>query len=449
MNDNLALFELPKPTDPIDKNFAHKAKPRLRVAERNQIEFKIASLDDLIPQNHIVRLVWEYVNQLDMSNILGTIQSVEGAVGRPATDPKILLTLWLYATLKGVVSARVIADYCKEHIVYQWICGDVTTNHHTLSDFAIKYGQQFDEFLIQSVAILMKQGLIDLEEVSQDGMRVRAHAGSSSFRREEKLLACYEKAKNYLENLRKELKKNPSANRSKKEAVALRAAEERENKVKQAIEELFKLKEEKKKYSKPKKLKEALDKIRVSTTDPESRRMKMACGGFRPGFNVQYVTTKKGLAIVGVDVTNRGNDTGLITSMIESVYKKFGKLPSRWLVDAGYADYTEITKAEVLYKGCDIYMTPKTSGRIDKDPYKILPGDSPGVIAWRERMKTSEAKEIYKGRGSTAEFSNAQSRNKGMQQFLVRGVKRVKAVAYRFALVHNMQRFFSMRMMNI
>jgi transposase len=447
MSDCPTLFELPNPSDLANERTPHKARPRLKTAERTQVEFKIASLNDLIPQDHIVRLVYSYVDQLNMSNILGTIQSVEGGVGRPATDPKILLTLWLYATLEGIMSARTIADYCEEHIAYQWICGNVKINHHTLSDFSTKYEQQFDEFLTQSVAILMKQGSIDLEEISQDGMRVRANAGSSSFKREGKLLIYHEKAKQYLECLRKELKENPSSHRSKKEAAAVRAAEEREKKAKQAIEELTKLNDEKKKNGAgPKKLKELSEKARASTTDSEARKMKMPCGGFRPAYNVQFATTKNGRVIVGVDVNNRGADSGLIISMIERVCKKFGKLPSRWLVDTGYANYAEFTEADEFYKGCDIYMAPKISGRVERDPYQVLPEDSPGIISWRNRMKTAEAKEIYKGRASTAEFSNAQSRNKGLQQFLVRGLKKVKVVAYRFALTHNMQRFFNMRM---
>lgn len=271
---------------------------------RDQIQLKIASLDDLIPQDHIVRLVWDYVDQLDMSNILGTIQSVEGNVGRPATDPKILLSLWLYATLEGIVSARMIADYCEEHVAFQWICGEVKVNHHTLSDFATKYEDQFDEFLTQSVAILMKQGTIDLEVVAQDGMRVKACAGGSSFHRAKNLSLCYEKAKQYLENLKKEQAANPSSNRSKQAAAKMRAAKEREEKVKKAIEELKKLKEERraKAGDSKKRLKERLKQARSSTTDPESRRIKMANGGFDPAYNIQFVTTQKGRAIVGVDV---------------------------------------------------------------------------------------------------------------------------------------------------
>lgn len=446
MDNQPVLFDLPESlpsTPPI-----HTATPRLKVAERSQVHFKVGSLDDLIPADHLVRLVWDYVNQLNMDNILGTIQSVEGNAGRPAIDPKILLALWLYGTLEGVISARVISDYCEEHIAYQWICGEVKVNHHTISDFATKYDRQFDEFLVQSVTILLRQGLIDLEEVAQDGMRVRANAGSASFRRMEKLKVCHAKAKNYLDGLKRELKSNPSAQRSKQESAKIKAADEREKKVRQAIEELKRMNDEKQKtnHKSSKKLEEIIEKARSSTTDPESRKMKMACGGYRPAYNVQFATTKKGRVIVGVDVHNHANDSGSITPMIEIVQKQFGIVPSRWLVDAGYIDHKDITKTSELYNGCDLYIAMKPPGKLNRDHYKTLPGDSLAVRSWRNRMKTEEAKEIYKGRGSVAEFSNAQSRNKGLQQFLVRGLSRVKSAVYRFALAHNMQRYFSMRM---
>ena len=253
MENHPSLFDLSQHSTPIDAKTFYNPTPHLNTAVRTQVEFRVASLEDLIPQDHIVRLVWDYVQKLDMNNILGIIQSVKGCAGRPATDPRILLALWLYATLEGIVSARVIADYCEEHIAFQWLCGGVKMNHHTISDFAVKYEEQFDEFLTQSVAILLHQGSIDLEEVSQDGMRVRANAGGSSFKKVQKLLKCYEKAKEYLEGLRKELERNPSASRSKKETARLKAAEVREKKVKQALEELEKLKEKKQKNkTKPK-----------------------------------------------------------------------------------------------------------------------------------------------------------------------------------------------------
>ena len=322
MEPQLNLFHFPKPIDKSNEPQLHASTARLKQAVRDQIEFRVGTLNDLIPIDHKVRHVVAYVAQLDMSNILGTIQSVENAAGRPAVDPKILLAVWLYATLEGIVSARTIADYCKEHIAFQWICGNVSVCHHTLSNFTAKYAEQLDEFLTQSIAILMKQGFVDLEEVAQDGMRVRANAGNSSFRRKKTLKEFYNEAAEYLKNLKKEFASNPAASRHRKNARALRGAKEREERVQEALEELKKLRNEKVKIAKRSRhnlTEKDLKNIRASTTDPEARVMKMGDGGFRPAYNVQFATTTKHKIIVGVDVNNQGTDGGLLCDMVTQV----------------------------------------------------------------------------------------------------------------------------------
>jgi transposase len=447
MEPKSTLFPIPQRFEEEVKPSQHASKVRLKHASRHQIEFSIGALDNLIAPDHKARLVVAFVEKLDVSNILGTIQSVENGVGRPATDPKILLALWLYATLEGIISARTIADYCKEHIAFQWICGKVTVCHHTLSNFSLNYTEQLSEFLTESIAILMKQGFVDLEEVAQDGMRVRANAGSSSFKTEKSLREHYEKAKKYLAALREELKRNPEASRSRKQAAALRAAREREEQIASALKELKKLREtkcENGKKNRHKPTEKELLKVRISETDPEARVMKMPDNGFRPAYNVQFATTTKHKIIVGVDVSNQGNDAGLMESMISQVEKRCGELVDKLLADGGFTTYKGIEDVETLHKKCKVYTPVKSTPQSDKDPHSPQPGDSEVIIKWRKRMATEEAKEIYKRRSSTAEFSNAQSRNKGLLQFLVRGIDGVKGVVLLFALAHNMQRLFSL-----
>jgi transposase len=247
MSEQISLFPNLEVPVGIKSPTTHAAKPRLRSAERNQIEFKIGSLNELISLDHKARYVVDFVEQLDLSKILSGIRSVDYGVGRPATDPKILLALWLFAVLEGIISARTIADFCAEHIAYQWICGGVSINHHTLSDFATKHGEQFDDFLTQSVAILTKHGFVDLdsEDVAQDGMRVRASAGSSSFRREKTLQELHKDAKEYIIRLKAEHEKNPSACRTRQSTAALRAAVEREQKIAESLKNMDLFLEEK------------------------------------------------------------------------------------------------------------------------------------------------------------------------------------------------------------
>lgn len=449
MKSEHTLFPLPKQPASQEPPISGSAKPRLKSAVRNQIEFKISSLNELISLEHKARHVVGYVKELDLSIILSKIKSVDNAVGRPATDPKILLSLWLYAVVEGIISARTIAELCIEHNAYQWICGGVAINHHTLSDFATKHGEQFEDFLTQSVTILSKLGFVDLskEAVAQDGMRVRANAGASSFRREKTLLQHHEDAKEYLAELKKEQEQNPSSSRSRKETAKLRAAANQEKLIRESVENLYKLRDEKKenaeKYNKTFTEEEGAS-VRASTTDPEARIMKMACGGFRPAFNVQFATTSDNKIIIGVDVSNQGCDAGLIEPMLVQIQLRCGCIPKDILVDAGYVRHSTLDTMAANFPGCSLFMPVKVNAKSTRDPHSPLPGDSKPVAAWKTRMGTAIAKAKYKLRSATAEFSNAQARNKGLQHMPVRGIKKVKIVGYIFAVVHNMQRFFTL-----
>jgi transposase len=416
-------------------------KPRLNTACRNQCIASFNTLDDILPKDHLARLVWEYVQSLDLSIILGKILAVKNHAGRPATDPKILLALWLFATIKSIGSSRLIEEYCQEHDAFKWICGGVNINYHTISDFRSNNRDQLDALLTMSVAALANAEIITLEKISQDGMRVRASAGTSSFRREPTIEMQYELAKALVEDIKEEEKKRPGACKKRLAAAELHAAEDRLNRLAQAKSELEKIRNEKIAYAKKEYKKidsKELEKIRVSMTDPEARIMKMACSGYRPAYNVQFASTNKGKAIIAVDVSNKGADNNLLGSMLDKVVQTYKVIPQKWFVDGGYDSHDELNKVEAKYETCKVYMPVKITSKNQNNPYLKQPKDSKIVGEWRERMGTVEAKELYRERGATAEFVNAAARNRGFQQFNVRGIEKAKCVALIFALTHNM-----------
>src|SRR3954463_9152550 len=188
-----------------------KGKPRLVLPNRAQIELRPVDLDSLLALDHPARGVWEFVESLDLSPLYSKVQSVEGAAGRPAIDPRIYLALWLYATIEGVGSARALEKLTQQHDAYRWILGGVSVNHHSLSDFRVQHGEYLDGVLTQSVAVLMAQDLVKLNRVSQDGMRGRASAVAASFRRRPSLERCLQEAQEQVESLRKEIEENPEA----------------------------------------------------------------------------------------------------------------------------------------------------------------------------------------------------------------------------------------------
>jgi transposase len=401
--------------------------PRLRRAVRDQVEMRWCSLESLLPEDHPARIVWGYVDKLDLSNLLAKIKATTTNVGASATDPRILLSLWLYATLRGVGSARELDRRCDlelGEVPFQWICGGVTVNYHTLGDFRVAHVTTLDRILTDSIAVLLHQGLVSIERVAQDGMKVRASAGASSFRRRPRLQQLRQEAASQIEALKKELQADPGAGTRRQQAARQRAAADRAARVERALQELP-LVEEKKK-----------DEARVSTTDPEARVMKMGDGGFHPAFNVQLATDTQTQIITGVDVINSGGDQGKLAPMVEQLQQRYDKRPEEMLVDGGFAKKEDIEK--LAKDGTTVYTPVQASKDPTRDAHTPRPDDTPAVAEWRQRMATAEAKEIYKQRASTAECVNAQARNRQLYQLRVRGLMKVRAVVLLYVLAHNL-----------
>ena len=418
--------------------------PRLRRANRRQIEFRACAWNDLLRDGHDACIVWDFVEGLDLSPLLQRIQSVAGEAGRPAIDPQILTALWLYATLRAVGSARELDRRCGERgeVPFQWICGGVSVNYHTLSDFRTQRAEWLDGVLTQSVAALLEQELVEMDRVAQDGMRVRASAGASSFRRKPTLEECLADAESQVEALKKELDSDPAAASRREQAARKRAAEERRDRVKAALERIPEAEAKKKKDEK--------DKARVSTTDPEATVMKMGDGGFRPAFNVQFATDTKTQVITGVEVTNCGSDQGEMLPMVEQHQERYDKVPDEYLVDGGFAKKDDIERLDPApddetSAGTTVYAPVQKPKKETRDPHQPRESDSPKIAAWRTRMGTDEAKQIYKERAATAECVNAIARNRGLRQFNVRGLVKAKAVILWYVIAHNLMRAVALR----
>lgn len=412
-----------------------KTRARVLMPNRKQMEFRASDLESLLAEGHRARLVWAYVERQDLKGFYQGIRAVEGGVGRAAIAPEILLALWLYATIDGVGSAREIARLTEAHDAYRWLCGGVQVNYHTVSDFRKDHGAALDELLSVSVASLMAAGVVKLKQVAQDGMRVRASAGAGSFRRKEKLEGYLEAARAEVVRLKAELESDPAALTRAREAARVRVAQERQARLEKALARLPEIEAIKQRQGKKP------DEARVSMTDAEATVMKMGDGGFRPAYNPQLASDADSLVIVGVDVATVGSDQGQMVPMVEQVAERCGQTPDAWLVDGGFVGHEQIDRASEATVVYGPVPEPK-----DKtvDPHRAKPGDSAAVAAWRERMGTDEAKEIYKKRAATAECVNAQSRNRGLQQFRVRGLAKVKCVMLMFALAHNLMRMVSL-----
>jgi transposase len=415
---------------------------RVNRPHRDQVEMQFFSLDQLLPADHRARIVWAFVKSLNLEPLYAKIQVADDQAGRTAIAPEIMVALWLLATLDGIGSARELDRRCTTDLPYLWILGGVTVNYHTLSDFRVAHSEFLERLLTDSIASLIDRGLISLETIAQDGMRVRAAAGNSSFRRKPSLENLQRQAKDHVERLKQEAESDTARQEgdARRRAAAERAARERQERIDEALRQHEKLSQQREKRCKGDGV-----KTRVSTTEPDARRMKMANGGYDPAYNVQFVSDGEARMIVHVDVTNEGTDGGEMAPAHQEVCATYERIPQKQLVDGAFATKDAVTAVELA--GTEVVSSIPRSEQLakhGKDPHARQKGDTDQYAAFRARMADPAYQRLYRLRPSIAEFPNADCRNRGLRQFRVRGLIKVKAVALWHALAFNLTRMINL-----
>jgi transposase len=478
-----------------------RGKPRLKAINRQQMVLRPVEVEKLVPEDHEVRAIWEFVGRLDLSRYYEEIEVMEGEAGRRALDPYLLIGLWIYAYSQGVSSAREISRLCEYDAAYQWLSGMDSVNYHTLSDFRVKHREALDELFIQVLGLLSAEGLITLERVMHDGTKVKACASGDTFRREERVRGHLEAARQQVEEMgdpRTAEEVSPRVAKARQ-----RAAREREARLEEALRELEKIRALK---PSPEDKKEA----RVSMSDPEARVMKQSDGGYAPSYNVQITTDAKEKVIVGV--SQCGSDYGELVGAEERVEETLGCAPGQMVVDGGFVSRENIlameekgidligpmgtgvgqSRGQLNRRGVDPAFYPEVfcydaitdtyicpagkvlrheggERRVGRTDYKyrasaascqacsfkqkccpqntkgrsLVRGvDDPIVVAHMEKMETEEAKQIYRQRGAVAEFPNAWIKDKiGLRQFRLRGLIKVGMEALWACLTYNIKQW--------
>jgi len=417
-------------------------KARVNRPHRTQVEMQLLSLDQMLPADHRARTVWAFVKALDLEPFYRDLEVTDHLAGRTAIAPEILVGLWLLATLDGIGSARELARRCETDIPYLWMLGTVRVNYHTLSDFRVQHGQRLERLLVDTVAALVEGGIVPLETIAQDGMRVRASAGSSSFRRQPTLEKLQQAAQEHVDRLQQEAESETArlAGDARRQAAAERAARERQERLDEALRQHEKLSQQREQRKKG-----DGETTRVSTTDPDARKMKMANGGYDAAYNVQFATDADARVIVGVDVTNAGTDGGELPPMLDKIRKDYGRNPSQALVDSAFATQESVTVAQT--GGTQVVSTVPRADQLErhgKDPHARQRRDTDEYVKFRARMAEPEYQTLYKSRPSIAEFPNADCRNRNLRQFRVRGLVKAKAVALWHALAFNFLRLIAL-----
>jgi len=478
-------------------------KPRLKAVNRQQLMLRTVDVEKLVEEDHAVRAMWELVGRLDLGPYYEDIEAVEGGAGRAALDPRLLISLWIYAYSQAVGSAREVSRRCEYDPPYQWLTGMEVINHHTLSDFRVKHKEALDGLFVEVLGVLSAEGLVSLKRTTNDGTKVKANAGVDTFRREEKIRAHLELAREQVEAMGDPRSEETTARGSRAKERAVR---ERKEKLELAVVELEKLRE-------TKTSKEEKRKARVSMTDPEARIMKQSDGGFAPSYNVQITTDESKGVIVAVGVSQSGSDYGELVEAEERVERNMGRASDQMLVDGGFvsrenilamaakgvdligpwSDGAEQSAGQMNRRGVDPTFYPEAFSydevndtyrcpqgkvlkyegkeeRIGRTNYRyrakssdcvecpwkdkccpqsakrgrtIVRGqDAPEITAFIEKMQSEQAKEIYRKRGCVAEFPNAWIKSKlGLRQFRLRGLVKVQMEALWVCLTHNIQQW--------
>jgi len=414
-------------------------------ADRDQVRWDMIDLEGLLPNDHRARVVWAFVEGLDLSALYAAIKSREGEPGRPPPDPAVLMALWLYATLEGVGSARELDRLSQRDVAYRWIAGGVPVNYHGLSDFRVAHVALLDRLLSDSVTALIAEGVVSLEEIAIDGTKVRANASRGSFKTGDKLARIEAAVTERLASLKAEIESDAEASARRRRAAQARAAREVKERAERARAALDRVRVEKEKRAKTHRQEEVKKRSepKVSLSDPEARVMRFADGAVRPAYNAQIAATPREGIIVSVDMTDRRNDSGLAAPMVDDIVRRYGKTPERLLVDTHYATSQDIAALAKHAAGPVTVFAPPPSERGEVKPETLArrakkrAREPNSVKEWRSRMDTAAGQEVY-GLRKLIERLNANLKNHGLGILYVRGLLKAKAVALWHALANNL-----------
>lgn len=306
-------------------------RPRIKPVDRSQQVWRAVDVERLIEENHPARAIWELTAQVNLQPFYAPIEALEGSAGRTPWDPRRLTSLWIYAYSRGISSAREIARRCTYEPAFQWLCGSASINHHSLSDFRTAHPEGLTQLFTEVLGVLSAQALVSLERVMHDGTKIKAFASADSFRREGRLAEHLQAARQQVEALSQD-----TQDESPRQAAAqARAARERQQRVEAALEQLKEVQQTK---SGPKE-KEA---VRASTTDPQARIMKQPNGGYAPSYNAQISTEASHKIIVGVAVSQSGNDYPELVPAVQRVEQNLEAKPAQLVVDGGFTSRANI-----------------------------------------------------------------------------------------------------------
>lgn len=421
-----------------------KGKARVVPPNREQLTWALVDPEAWLEPDDRARLVWGFIESLDLGPLYDKVKAREGEPGRPPADPAVQLALWLLATIEGVGSARELDRLTDRHLGYRWLSCGVPINYHGLADFRVEHADVLDELLTKSLTAFMVEGLVDADEIIVDGTKVKASAGKNSFKRAVRLAEAETAARERVERLKAEVDADPASSSKRRAAARERAARETQERIAKAKATLAAIEKERDKRAQHSPGEAAEKKeSQASLTDADARRMRFADGAIRAAYNVQLAATSAHGFITGVQATDRRNDSGLGRPMLEESERRTGRRVKRLLADTGYASVNDITALGTRPEHPVTVYVPPPPNRAQSKPASVAERErkrarEPEVVKeWRKRMASEEGEAVMQRRGRI-ERVNAQLKSRGLGTLLVRGLAKIQAVALLHALTHNL-----------
>jgi transposase len=479
-----------------------QSRPRLKFINRRQQLLHPIDVEQLVEDDHPVRAIWELVGRMNLDPYYQNIGAVEGVAGREAFDPQLLISLWVYAYSQKVSSAREISRRCQYDPAYQWLTGLEGVNYHTLSDFRVEHQQGLERLFAEVLAVLSQAGWIGLERVMQDGTKIKAHASDQSFRRQATLERHLQAARQRV----REMKEAGGEEVSERVARARqRAWREKQQRLELALEQLARIQAAKSGSSEKAEARASLTdpearvmlqshsgfapsyNVQIST---DARAGLIVGVGVSQAANdvaelepaVERIQGLGGKAPLQMVVDQGFVNQSNVIAMADQQIDLIGPVP----------EHTAASQAELKQRGVkaeffpsafvydaarDCYQCPAGQplpyksryprGQTLRLRYRARPADcqacafkaqccphtaqgrsiirsqdAPQVAAFKAKMQTPEAQQIYKQRAGIAEFPNAWIKEKiGLRQFHLRGLIKVGIEALWACLTYNIQQW--------
>lgn len=504
LGDQPVLVEIAEQPEVPARPAGVKGPAKLREINRAQMMMAQIAVEELIGPDHKARAIWELAGRMNLSGFAELLKTRKGEVGRAAWDPRLLVSIWVYAYSEGISSAREIERLMQWEPGLQWLAGLDRVNHHTLSDFRVEHRKALDDLFAQLLAMLQSSGMLSLERVMHDGTKIRAQAGSDTFRREKTLREHLAEARTVVRSMGDP--RAETGERDRREAARERAAQERQQRLDEAVQEWEKLAAGQSEKEK--------EQLRVSETEPEARRMRHGDNAIAPSYNAQLTTSAENKIIVNAWLTQCSSDAQSLMPSLEQVQKRMQETPAQVVVDGGYTNrdniracaekkidlvgsmpdseersaaamkaagidpafaphhfkilepgqriqcpaeciltyVRQIQKREDIYhqfqaRGEDCMVCRYQSQCCPRKPAQgrtvaIRTAEQSDVAAFRSKMKEPAMEAIYKQRGPVAEFPHAWIKEKlGLRKFRVRGLMKAGSELLWACLTYNIMQF--------